>query len=415
MRWLNTWLRPLFNSSFRARLGLIVLSFLLFLILVASGFPALLDEDLLAILLALLVWMCKPRLAWLLVGATILGLAVLTSLTAGSIWWPSSLRIDFLSSCLVFLTEAFVISYLRHARDQAETARLKAQQAEEQITRAYERQRQLDELKDQLLLNLSHELRTPLTAVTGFLELLNEHLERLDAPTKTKFFSLALQNCYELTQLINTMLDAGQLTQEVKPAQREELSVAQVVRAVLEEFDPQQEKEHPLQLEIAEHVTVWANELYFRQVLRNLLSNAFKYTPQQTAVEISAVLRARADQEPEAWSEVLIGVRDAGPGIPPAEQPLLFEKFVRLKRELGGNVRGTGLGLYICKQLVEGMHGRIWVESSGRAGEGCCFCFTLPSSAHTAIQASMDAPIASAEGDRSDQTGDHVAVSGQSF
>jgi len=73
-------------------------------------------------------------------------------------------------------------------------------------------------------------------------------------------------------------------------------------------------------------------------------------------------------------------VQDAGPGIPPEEIPLLFEKFVRLKRDLAGPTRGTGLGLYLCKQLVEAMGGSIWVESSGRIGEGSRFCFTLPAS-----------------------------------
>ena len=75
---------------------------------------------------------------------------------------------------------------------------------------------------------------------------------------------------------------------------------------------------------------------------------------------------------------VCLSVQDAGPGIPAEELPLLFEKFVRLKRDLAGSTRGTGLGLYICKQLVEAMGWRIWVESSGHLGEGSRFCVTLP-------------------------------------
>jgi len=75
---------------------------------------------------------------------------------------------------------------------------------------------------------------------------------------------------------------------------------------------------------------------------------------------------------------ILISVKDVGPGIPPEELPLLFGQFVRLKRDLSGSVRGTGLGLYVSKQLVEAMKGRIWVESTGRVGEGSRFCFTLP-------------------------------------
>jgi signal transduction histidine kinase len=71
-------------------------------------------------------------------------------------------------------------------------------------------------------------------------------------------------------------------------------------------------------------------------------------------------------------------VKDSGPGITSADIPLLFEKFVRLKRDLSSSIRGSGLGLYISKQLVEAMGGRIWVESSGIVGEGSRFYFTLP-------------------------------------
>jgi signal transduction histidine kinase len=73
-----------------------------------------------------------------------------------------------------------------------------------------------------------------------------------------------------------------------------------------------------------------------------------------------------------------IRVRDTGPGIPPEEQGMLFQQFVRLKRDLAGTIRGSGLGLYLCRQFVESMGGRIWVESSGISGEGSSFCFTLP-------------------------------------
>lgn len=96
-----------------------------------------------------------------------------------------------------------------------------------------------------------------------------------------------------------------------------------------------------------------------------------KYVPTQTVISIEAT-------QPTPCSPVCLSVQDAGPGIPPEELPLLFEKFVRLKRDLGGLTRGTGLGLYICKCLVEAMEGHIWVESSGRSGEGSRFCITLP-------------------------------------
>jgi signal transduction histidine kinase len=137
---------------------------------------------------------------------------------------------------------------------------------------------------------------------------------------------------------------------------------------------------HPLQRAIPEGILVWADQHYVRRVLRNLLSNAFKYTPAETPITIEVTLpeESEAGVRQHTPGQVSICVQDAGPDIPPAELPLLFQKFVRLKRNLSGSVRGTGLGLYISKQLVEAMGGRIWAESSGVEGEGTRFCFTLP-------------------------------------
>jgi signal transduction histidine kinase len=103
-----------------------------------------------------------------------------------------------------------------------------------------------------------------------------------------------------------------------------------------------------------------------------------KYSPVSSLVIISASPSDAVGRESDSSSLVCICVKDTGPGIPAEEIPFLFEKFVRLKRDLSSPVRGTGLGLYISKELVEAMGGRIWVESSGIPGEGSRFCFTLP-------------------------------------
>ena len=144
-----------------------------------------------------------------------------------------------------------------------------------------------------------------------------------------------------------------------------------VVQEVLAHLDPRDVQAYTIRLQVAEQVLVWADPQSLSHVLQNLLSNVFKYVPTQTIINIKA-------EQPAPFSPVCLSVQDAGPGIPPEELPLLFEKFVRLKRDLGGPTRGTGLGLYICKHLVEAMGGRIWVESSGRIGEGSRFCITLP-------------------------------------
>jgi signal transduction histidine kinase len=138
---------------------------------------------------------------------------------------------------------------------------------------------------------------------------------------------------------------------------------------------------HHLDLLIPEHLKVRADRQFFHQILWNLLSNACKYSPPHTTVTVGAQQETGASQQ----ESVCIWVQDAGLGIAPNEIPFLFRKFGRLKRDQAGTVPGAGLGLYICKQLVEAMGGRIWVESSGVVGEGSRFSFTLPGAAQTTI------------------------------
>ncbi len=267
-----------------------------------------------------------------------------------------------------------------HSNNQAlsEANRRLEEQARE-LSIAYQRQRQANELKDQFLLNVNHELRTPLTELHGYLELLHLHRDSLDAELQSTFLSHALHGSEELQRMVNTVLNALETRSAEEMLHWEELSVSSVVQGAIDLFEPQKRQSYLLHLVISTTLTVRADRQYLHQVLCNLLSNAFKYAPPQTAIEIGACHTQHTDtQYTDAPSHVLFWIKDNGPGIPPEDIPLLFEKFVRLKRDQVGSVRGTGLGLFISKQLVEAMGGRIWVESSGVSGEGSCFYFTLP-------------------------------------
>jgi signal transduction histidine kinase len=254
-------------------------------------------------------------------------------------------------------------------------AHIKSLQAEIAMARAYEQQVELNTLKDQFLFNVSHELRTPLTQVYGYLQLLEGYHHTLSSEKRAMFLSQSMQGCEELLLLITNLLDASRTEREMKAPQMEELLLARAVDELLDQFDPQQREKHPVHLDIAGDLHVVADPQHLRQILRNLLSNAFKYAMEHTPVEIRATLQSTSSVRGKF---VCLCVRDFGPGIPPAEIPLLFGKFVRLQQDMGGQVRGTGLGLYISKHLVEAMGGSIWVESSGIAGQGSSFYFTLP-------------------------------------
>ncbi len=265
---------------------------------------------------------------------------------------------------------------LQRAEQQRASAyeqRLEALQAEQKMSLAFEQERQLNRLKDDFIVNVSHELRTPLTTIMGYLELLNDHQGQLNDTLQATFHNQISQGCQELMSLVEGILDTAQVGQKVSSPQGEVVSVAHIVHEALAACDPRIRQDYCLRVDVPEQLTVWADQHHLRQVLHNLLSNAFKYAPKHTGITIRAV------QDKASASQVCIRVKDEGPGIPADEIPLLFGKFVRLKRDLSGNVRGTGLGLYICKQLVEAMQGQIWVESAGKAGEGSEFCFLLPS------------------------------------
>ena len=222
-------------------------------------------------------------------------------------------------------------------------------------------------------MNVSHELRTPLTQVYGFLELLIDYHDSLDSKQQKVFLSRAKYGCQELMHLVNSVLDATRASSGLKPPPLHDIAVAEVAREVFDNLDPRYKEEYTLNLNVPDDLLVSADHQYLRQILRNLVSNAFKYSPPGTTITIDSEIAERS----KATSQVSIRVKDTGPGIPPSEIPQLFQRFARLKRDVSGTVRGTGLGLYVCKQLVEAMNGKIWVESTGVVGEGSLFCFTL--------------------------------------
>ncbi|MBV9231736.1 MAG: HAMP domain-containing histidine kinase [Chloroflexi bacterium] len=327
-----------------------------------------------AIPVALAAWMFQPRQAVMALGSVFLMLIIMNTIAVKSLLWPVPLTITFLCGLVSALIVVCAICVLRYALDVTEIARQRAWQAEQQMTRAYKQEQHLNELKDQFLLNINHELRTPLTSLHGYLQLLQLH-QGNDGSNQSPLLAHIVQSSEELVHMVNTLLDALQYSNTAIQPQSEDLSVVSIVQSAANLFEPQQWQSHHLDLLIPEPLTVRADRQLFHQVLWNLLSNACKYSPAQTTVTVGAQQETGASQQ----DSVCIWVQDAGPGIASNEIPLLFGKFSRLKRDQAGTVRGAGLGLYICKQLVEAMGGRIWVESSGVVGEGSRFYFTLPS------------------------------------
>lgn len=266
--------------------------------------------------------------------------------------------------------------------------------------RAVALERELTALKDQFLIDANHELRTPIMAWYNNMELLLQMGERATPEQRERFLQRALSSGDTVLRLLASVLDTGALEASAPQLTIASMELAPLVRAVVETFDPTTLGEPGLEnlayqrrdvrVEIADGLCVLADADRVRQVLVNLLTNALKYSERGTPVLISAQplptpksrapRRRRADRAsaPEPPRAVWVGVRDFGLGVPRRDVGKLFNRFVRLERDIAGPVRGTGVGLYLCRVLVEAMGGRIWVESAGVPGEGSTFAFTLP-------------------------------------
>ncbi len=373
--------------SYKVRISIFALSFLLCGAFMVLGMIVTNSRGLtpiFAIPVALAAWMFKPREAIIAISCIFLMLIIINTSMTHRLLWSFPLTITFICGVLASLIEAFSIGFLRYALELSNNARQQAQQAEQQMAITYQREKRLNYLKDQFLVNVSHELRTPLTQVRGYIELLEGHRERLNPTQQATFLQNALKGCDELQLLVSNILETMQISNDVQPPHVEDLFIADVVREVVAHVDTWNQEQHPLHLDIPAELAVRADQQQVGQILRNLFSNAFKYSPPQSPVTVRAFLSDAEGRTTDAPSYVCICVQDTGPGFTSDEIPLLFEKFVRLQRDVSGPVRGTGLGLYISKQFVKAMGGRIWVESVGIPGQGSCFRFTLPCTAQTA-------------------------------
>ena len=228
--------------------------------------------------------------------------------------------------------------------------------------------RRLQELKADFVATASHELRTPLAAVYGAAQTLKRHDFALDEAGRERFVSLIVDESDRLGRIVNEILLANQLDARQVEMAAEPFDALDLLDRVVESVRTHAPPNVVLAVVAPESVpSVVADRDKVRQVLVNLIENAIKYSPDGGLIEVAVG---------EEGSLVRFSVRDEGLGIPTEEQARIFEKFYRLDPAMTRGVGGTGLGLYICNELIERMGGRIWVESA--PDEGSTFFFELP-------------------------------------
>jgi len=226
---------------------------------------------------------------------------------------------------------------------------------------------QAERLRSEVMANLSHELRTSLAALKGYTTALL--LEEVQWPEekRTDFLTLIDEECDNMDAMIQevlsaSLIEAGQFTLETQP-----LRLPILAREVAEQMQRRTEI-HQLIVDFPQGFPIVdADHLRIKQVLRSILDNAIKYSPDGGVVMIRGELRAE---------DVVVCISDQGVGISPENLIPLFEKYFRVRAPTGYHVAGTGLGLPVARAIVEEHGGRIWAESN--LGEGTSLYFSLP-------------------------------------
>jgi PAS domain S-box-containing protein len=226
--------------------------------------------------------------------------------------------------------------------------------------------RRLEDLRSQFVATLSHELRTPLASLHGAALTLREH--DLPAQTQDDLLEMIAEQSNRLANLVEEILVAGQLDSGTLRVVADTFDPEELVRGAVTVGRSRLGEEATIELALAPVVPkVHGDGERTRQVLLNLLDNAIKYSPSGGRIEVGLA---------PVGDRLHFSVKDEGLGIPAGEQERIFDKFYRLDPDQRRGIGGTGLGLYICRELVRSMHGRIWVESE--PGKGTTFTFELP-------------------------------------
>ncbi|HVF76185.1 MAG TPA: ATP-binding protein [Acidimicrobiales bacterium] len=231
------------------------------------------------------------------------------------------------------------------------------------VTRIHE----VERLKEDFVATVSHELRTPLTPIKGFANLLLDGGERLDEDARHTAAESILRSAQRLEQLIVNLLEASRVESHVVDVRDAPVPVVPVVSQVVHDFRTAFPSRR-ITVVAEGAVTAKGSELWLEQIVANLLSNAVKYTPELMPIEV----RVGADAE-----VVEVAVVDHGPGIPASEARRIFDRFERLDQDR--RQAGTGLGLYIARELAHAMQGTLDV-AAGEDG-GAVFSLRLRSAA----------------------------------
>lgn len=254
-------------------------------------------------------------------------------------------------------------------RDISEKRRLEQELREynEKLRKSYEELKEADRIKTEFISNITHELFTPMTSIKGFAELLRDETMGNINNEQKKSLEIILRNSDRLIRLIKELLDAAHIEKNKLGLQFGLVSLNSILSKSIQDMHPQAKAKHiTIIQDIQPLPRLWGDEERLMQVMTNLLANAIKFTPQKGKITVAAG---------EDTNHVNISVADTGIGIPAEKLSCIFDRFYQVDGSTRRKHGGVGLGLSICKGIIEKHKGSIRAESNGN---GSTFHITLP-------------------------------------
>ena len=232
---------------------------------------------------------------------------------------------------------------------------------------------EVDRLKSEFVATVSHELRTPMTAIKGYVDILVMGAAGALNENQTHFLDIVRSNIDRLNTLVGDLLDISRIESGRVTLNPQPVDLCEVAEDVIQEVQRRaQNEKKPMDIALdvpAKVPPVLGDAERVRQILGNLVDNAYHYTPENGRIRVGIHL---------VNGDVQVDVQDTGVGVAPEDQARVFDRFFRGENPMVLATPGTGLGLPIVRQLIEMHNGRIWMTSTGIAGEGSTFSFTLP-------------------------------------
>ncbi|HET9806758.1 MAG TPA: ATP-binding protein [Nitrososphaeraceae archaeon] len=247
-------------------------------------------------------------------------------------------------------------------------------ESNEMLSQQYEKVKESEKMKSEFINIAAHELRTPIQPILGLTDIIYSKVKDKELH---ELLEIIMRNAYRLKRLSDNLLDVTKIEGKSLMFKKEKLNLNVLISEVLKEYTKKEVKQQMIKIvydfKYLDDIIVEADRDRIDQVIRNLVDNALKFTTmynnQQT---IFVIVDKKKEEEGEGKEQAIVSVKDTGEGISKEVLPKLFSKFTT-----GDASTGTGLGLYICKNIVEAHRGKIWAENNSD-GKGTTFRFTLP-------------------------------------